>query len=144
LGEGGSSEREAALKESELLSRSGVVPVFKERFLRASNHLFPSRVKFLIKKVIGGKEAKGLPETRVLELPDPRVVTLVILFPSSTCLSGEKDQSFWQDSFVAPVGCVIAQFVLGCKGKVNGDKLTKQETFLSMSPQQEVSFYLGW
>jgi hypothetical protein len=52
--------------------------VFKDRFLRASNHSFPSRVKFLIKTVIGGEEGKGLPETRVLELPDPRVIRLVV------------------------------------------------------------------
>jgi hypothetical protein len=41
-------------------------------------------------------------------------------------------------------GIVIAQFVLGFKGKVNEGKLMQRETILSLSPQQEVSFYLGW
>jgi hypothetical protein len=70
FGEGGSFEGETSLKGSELLSGSGEVPVFKDRFLRACNHSFPSRVKFLIKIVIGGKRVKGYPKPESLSFPN--------------------------------------------------------------------------
>jgi hypothetical protein len=65
------------------------------------------------------------------------------------------NQQVWRDAMVEDytsimkndvrgIVHVIAQFVLGCKGKVKEDKLTQWETILSLSPQQEVSFYLGW
>jgi len=60
--------------------------MFKDKFLRASNHSFPSRVKFLIKTIIGGEKGKELPKTKFLELPEPRVVRIVIPGPSSACL----------------------------------------------------------